>query len=82
MDAVSTQIVGELYHVDDNLICTLDNMENHPDTYTRQYIQLCAYKEPVFAYIVDNHDLIDCITKSHRFSIVAEGDWVNFCNHS
>lgn len=63
-----TQIRGEVYEVDDEVLAALDRLEGHPTFYRRQSIML---EDGLLAqaYVLENSDLY-----RHNLS-VPSGDW-------
>lgn len=65
----NTEVVGEIYEMTDQVLAYLDQIEQHPDGYTRTKIKL-SDNSLVEAYLF-NHEVDGC-------EEIASGDWIQF----
>lgn len=72
-----TKIIGEVYEVPDALIEELDDIENHPDHYTRSEVVLEDFDHEVEMYLLLNPITKASIRKhfNHRFIPINNGDF-------
>lgn len=64
----STQIVGEVYEVDDATLARLDRLEGHPNFYRRDPIDVEGFEGEVIAYFMP---------RAADYPVITSGDWVN-----
>lgn len=76
-----TKIVGELYCVAHDLLCSFDEMEGHPTQYKRILLEIKNDKQEhayAFMYLLESDEIKEGIRKgfARRFVAVNNGDWV------
>ena len=72
-NAESTEIIGEIYEVDDSTLKKLDNLESHPNWYKREMIQTSIGN--AWMYIMQDKETINNFDK---YLCVNNGDWFDF----
>lgn len=79
----STSIIGELYDIEADVLKDLDELEGHPDFYTRRTVQVAdglgIHTYSAYVYILENPGIIRGIKNNSRFELVSSGDWVAYC---
>jgi gamma-glutamylcyclotransferase (GGCT)/AIG2-like uncharacterized protein YtfP len=65
-----SQVCGEIYEADKNLLDRLDRAEGHPNFYCRKEIKL-DNGETVFAYLLPAEEIVG-------YPKVEDGDWMPF----
>jgi gamma-glutamylcyclotransferase (GGCT)/AIG2-like uncharacterized protein YtfP len=79
----STHIIGELYDIDADVLKDLDDLEGHPDFYTRRLVratdELGNNIYSAYVYILENPEIIRGLKNNNRFELVPSGDWRVYC---
>jgi gamma-glutamylcyclotransferase (GGCT)/AIG2-like uncharacterized protein YtfP len=80
-DSSGTNIIGEVYYINDKLLTQLDRLEGHPQQYTRitTYVYNATNTLNVYVYVCINPSLQCEIMNSPRFFKITSGDW-NTCH--
>lgn len=68
-DEGTTQIFGEVYSVENDVLETLDRIEGHPDFYQRKPILLSNFNKTVFAYFLEKD-------RYHSYPLIESGNWL------
>lgn len=69
-----SQISGELYEVDDQTLCKLDQLEGHPNWYQREQVEICldnnfGKSSAVTAWLYFNEDKSGTLIPSGCFTL-------------
>jgi gamma-glutamylcyclotransferase (GGCT)/AIG2-like uncharacterized protein YtfP len=79
----SAHIIGELYDIDADVLKNLDDLEGHPDFYTRRLVratdELGNNIYSAYVYILENPEIIRGLKNNDRFELVPSGDWRVYC---
>ena len=67
----SVAIRGAVFLVDDHMLSRLDQLEQHPNWYCRELVQLPQRKQPAWMYILPKSEVIG-------LSKVENGDWSSY----
>jgi gamma-glutamylaminecyclotransferase len=82
-DTNPTHIIGELYDIEADVLKDLDELEGHPDFYTRCTIQVsdqaATHTYSAYVYILENPGIISGLKNNSRFELVPSGDWLVYC---
>jgi gamma-glutamylcyclotransferase (GGCT)/AIG2-like uncharacterized protein YtfP len=82
-DTNPTHIIGELYDIEADILKDLDELEGHPDFYTRRTVQVSHDTEThtysAYVYILENSGIIRGLKNNARFELVPSGDWLVYC---
>jgi len=84
-------ITGEVYDVCLETLTRIDGLEDHPDVYRRQQMDICALNEDgsegevqtdVELYVLENKEVIadvaKYLSKDPRYKIVNGGSWMSY----
>jgi gamma-glutamylcyclotransferase (GGCT)/AIG2-like uncharacterized protein YtfP len=79
-DTNPTHIIGELYDIEADILKDLDELEGHPDFYTRRSVQVVGeHTYSAYVYILENSGIIRGLKNNSRFELVPSGDWLVYC---
>ena len=82
-DANPTHIIGELYDIEADVLQDLDELEGHPDFYTRRTVQVAdesrEHTYSAYVYILENPGIIRGLKNNSRFELVPSGNWLIYC---
>jgi len=75
-----TQLKGELFTLTDDTFSALDQLEQHPNWYTRRLIRLDGHVQPAWMYIMKDESSLSAFREEpHKYSEVTPlGDWKTF----
>ena len=72
-DRVQSTLLGEVYSVNEQALESLDKLEEHPDYYRRELIQVDGESEPAWMYLIVDKDVLSNLDK---YQVVdPPGDW-------
>lgn len=81
-DQNKTNIIGEVYNVDNNILELLDELEGHPYMYTREKIKvkIGIRTIDVETYIIKQSSMLDFLIGNGEMCSINGGSYKNFIN--
>jgi gamma-glutamylaminecyclotransferase len=81
-DQIKTNIIGEIYNVDNNVLELLDELEGHPYMYTREKIKvkIGIRTIDVETYIIKQTHMIEFLLGNEEMNAINESSYKKFIN--